>query len=165
MAGELRGVCHVHLAFSIGSAVDLDAAQRLVRTQVGRPGLGPTPRAPRYFDFDPRPLEIVDRDAQFHFIAGGDPLDARFELIGRRQQPASFAQQLAPGLGELRAVAAAIEQRYAQILLEFLHRVGNGRRHAVQDLRGGGKAALAVNRINYGEGIEAQAHGSFNPFE
>jgi len=63
MALELRGACHVHLAFSIGAAIDLDAAQRRVHAQTGRPGLGPGPRAPRYFDFDPRPLEIVERDA------------------------------------------------------------------------------------------------------
>jgi len=129
MAGELRGVCHVHLAFSIGSAVDLDAAQRLVRTQVGRPGLGPTPRAPRYFDFDPRPLEIVDRDAPpFPVAAAGfaavgaarlklfDFGSASLELAIPFHHPAGDVIRLASALYEDDALRAEARRRVEAVV-------------------------------------------------
>lgn len=124
MTRELRGVCHVHLAFSIGSAVDLDAAQRRVREQSARPGLGPSPRAPRYFDFDPRPLEIIDRDAPpialaatgFAAVAASrlrifDFGSASFELAIPVASPPGELVRLASSLYEDEALRAEARRR------------------------------------------------------
>lgn len=111
MTRELRGVCHVHLAFSIGAAVDLDAAQRLVRAQAARPGLGPRPRAPRYFDFDPRPLEIVDRDATPIPIAApgfAPAAGARLKLFDFGSASLELAIPLAHGVGDVVRLASAL---------------------------------------------------------
>src|SRR4030065_522131 len=70
--------------------------------------------------------------------------------------PPPHPQQFAPGLGELRAVAAAIENRNAEIFFKFLYRVGNGRRHTVQHLGGRGKTAEALESVQHLKWIKRQ---------
>ena len=102
--------------------------------------------------------DVIHRDAQFDLVTRGHTLDARLQLGRRLQQMAPFAQQLLSGLGQLGAVAAAVEDQHIQILLQLLHRVGERRRHAMQFLGRRGKAALAVDGLQHGQGIQSQAH-------
>ena len=55
-------------------------------------------------------------------------------------------------------MAAAVEDQYIQFFFQLLHRIGDGRGHAVQFFRRRGKTALAINGIQHGQGIKGQAH-------
>jgi hypothetical protein len=106
--------------------------------------------------------QIVDGDTQLDLVARRHALDARLDLAGGDEQPPALAQQLAPGLGELGAVAAAVEQRHVEVVLELLHGIGDRRGHAVQLLGGGGEAALAVDGVQHQQRIQRQTHGHSN---
>ena len=102
--------------------------------------------------------DVIHRDAQLDLVTRGHALDARLQLGRRLQEMASFAQQFHAGLGQLSTVAAAVEDQHVQILFQLLHRVGERRRHAMQFLGRRGKAALAVDGLQHGQGIQGQAH-------
>lgn len=102
--------------------------------------------------------QTVIGDAQLGFPAGRDAFHARFEFAGRAQQVATFGQQFASCRCEFRAMAAAVEQHYVEVFLEFLHGVGQCRRHTMQFVRGGGETALAVYGVNGQQCIKGQAH-------
>ena len=70
-----------------------------------------------------------------------------------------IAQQGLADRGQAGAVAAPVEQRHVEILLQFLDGVGDGGRDAVQLVRGGGEAAFAVDGIQNLQGVECEAHG------
>jgi len=55
---------------------------------------------------------------------------------------------------------APVEQRHVEVLFEFLHRVGDRRRHSEQFLCCGGEAAPAVDRVQYLQRLEREFHGT-----
>ncbi len=61
-----RGVCHVHFAYDIGFAIDLDNAERRIRHTKQRESIRRTHKAPRYFQYHPPPLRVS---------IGSNPLD------------------------------------------------------------------------------------------
>lgn len=57
------GVCHVHFAYDIGFAIDLDNAERHIRHAKQREFIRRTRKAPRYFQYHPPPLRVsLDND-------------------------------------------------------------------------------------------------------
>lgn len=56
---RVAGECRVTFAFSIGLAVELDAAQGMIREGADRPTLRRTRRAPAWINFDPPPIRVA----------------------------------------------------------------------------------------------------------
>lgn len=54
-----KGRCRVYLAFDVGFAIDLDAARRSLSGLVPEEGIKHKGHVPPYFQFDPRPLRLV----------------------------------------------------------------------------------------------------------
>lgn len=106
--------------------------------------------------------EVVHHDGQRRFPAGGQALDAAGQLVGGLQQVAAFVQQRAAGGRQFGAVAAAVEQQHVQVVLQLAHHVGQCRRHLAQFVRGGGKTALAFDRVQHFQGFEGERHYSEN---
>ena len=103
--------------------------------------------------------EIVDRDAQFGLPTGRNVLDAVLEVGRGAQQMAALTQQRFTGIGQACAMAAAVEQLDAEILLELLDRVGNGRGNTMQFLPRGGEAAVTGDGIQNQQCIQRNSHG------
>jgi hypothetical protein len=80
-------------------------------------------------------------DAEPHraFMAGPRQHVAGF--LGQRQQPPRIGQQPLAGLGRRHVLAAAIEQRLADIVLQPLDLLADGGLGAVNPFAGAGKAA------------------------
>ncbi len=74
------------------------------------------------------------------------------------QQVAAFVQQGAPGGRELGAVAAAVKQQHVQVFLQLAHHVGERGGHFAHLVRGGGKAALALDGVKNFQGFERECH-------
>lgn len=53
-----EGVCHVHFAYDIGFAIDLDNAERHIRHTKHRESIRRTRKAPQYFQYRPPPLRV-----------------------------------------------------------------------------------------------------------
>lgn len=54
-----RGACHMHYAYDLALAIDLDEAERLVRDASQRQQLKHRRRTPRYFEYTPAPLRVT----------------------------------------------------------------------------------------------------------
>lgn len=52
------GACHVHFAYDIGFAIDLEQAQRHISDTTHREFIRRTKKAPRYFEYRPAPLSV-----------------------------------------------------------------------------------------------------------
>ena len=74
--------------------------------------------------------------------------------IGRMQQPPAFFDDDATRMRELRTASAAVEQRDAEVALELVHEVSQGRRYAMQQFRGFGERAGAVDCVQRFERFE-----------
>ncbi len=61
-----RGVCHVMFAFELGLSINLDAAAQRLKQDVERTKFRRNRRAPKYFDYDPPPLRIVQHGQQMN---------------------------------------------------------------------------------------------------
>jgi hypothetical protein len=61
-----RGVCHVMFAFELGLSINLDAAAQQLKQDVERTKFRRNRRAPKYFDYDPPPLRIVQHGQQMN---------------------------------------------------------------------------------------------------
>jgi hypothetical protein len=64
-----RGACYVLHAYEVALAIDLDQAERRITASTERPQLRHKRRAPRYFEYRPAPLRVV-QDAPSVEIAG-----------------------------------------------------------------------------------------------
>jgi hypothetical protein len=56
-----RGTCHVLLAYEVAMGIDLDAAQRRITSLKERATIPHKRRAPRYFDYHPAPLRVIQQ--------------------------------------------------------------------------------------------------------
>lgn len=66
MSGDLliaRGTCRVFVAFDVGSAIDLDAAQAVLASAASRESLSRHRRNPLSLQFRPAPVQVVQRAA------------------------------------------------------------------------------------------------------
>ena len=61
-----RGVCYVMFAFELGLSVRLDAAAQRLKQDVERTKFRRNRRAPKYFDYDPPPLRILQHGQQIN---------------------------------------------------------------------------------------------------
>jgi len=61
-----RGVCYVMFAFELGLSVKLDLAAQRLKQDVERTKFRRNRRAPKYFDYDPPPLRIVQHGQQIN---------------------------------------------------------------------------------------------------
>lgn len=61
-----KGVCYVHFAFELGLSVNLDGAAQRIKQDVERTKFRRNRRAPKYFDYDPPPLRIVQHGQQIN---------------------------------------------------------------------------------------------------
>jgi hypothetical protein len=102
-------------------------------------------------------------NAQLGLPSLGDTLDAALDVYRGPQQVTAVLEQLLAGWGEPGAVAAAVEQLDAEILLQLLHGIGDGGGHAVQLLGRGRKAALAGDGIQDQETVEGELHENKTP--
>jgi hypothetical protein len=102
--------------------------------------------------------KIVDGYHQLRLPALGHLANPTLQAAGGGQQVAALPEQFQAGLGEHGAVAAAVEEQGVQVLLQFAHGVGEGGRHPVQGLGGGGEAAVAVDGVQGLQGFQAEFH-------
>ncbi len=102
-------------------------------------------------------------DAQFCFPAGGDALDPCLQFAGGAQQMPALIQQFASGRGQFGAMTATVEQQHVEVFFEFLHGIGDRRRHTVQFVAGGGKAAFAVDGVDDQQCVQGKSHLRFIP--
>ncbi len=65
-----------------------------------------------------------------------------FGLLGQPQQPLGVVAQQAAGVGQRGVLGGAVEQPFADRVLEPAHRLADGRLRAVQLHRGAGEAVL-----------------------
>ncbi len=61
-----QGVCHVMFAFELGLSVRLDIAAQRLKQDVERTKFRRNRRAPKYFDYDPPPLRILQHGQQMN---------------------------------------------------------------------------------------------------
>jgi hypothetical protein len=61
-----RGVCYVMFAFELGLSVKLDVAAQRLKKDVERTKFRRNRRAPKYFDYDPPPLRILQHGQQIN---------------------------------------------------------------------------------------------------
>jgi hypothetical protein len=61
-----KGVCYVMFAFELGLSVRLDAAAAQLKQDVERTKFRRNRRAPKYFDYDPPPLRILQHGQQIN---------------------------------------------------------------------------------------------------
>jgi hypothetical protein len=61
-----RGVCYVTFAFELGLTVRLDIAAQRLKQNVERTKFRRNRRAPKYFDYDPPPLRILQHGQQIN---------------------------------------------------------------------------------------------------
>lgn len=61
-----RGVCYVMFAFELGLSVKLDEAAQRLKKDVERTKFRRNRRAPKYFDYDPPPLRILQHGQQIN---------------------------------------------------------------------------------------------------
>ncbi len=61
-----KGVCYVSFAFELGLAVQLDRAAQRLKQNVERTKFRRNRRAPKYFDYDPPPLRILQHGQQIN---------------------------------------------------------------------------------------------------
>ncbi|HZP43185.1 MAG TPA: hypothetical protein VFD84_16980 [Candidatus Binatia bacterium] len=54
-----RGICYVLLAYEVAMSIDLDEAERRISAATERATIRHKRRAPRYFDYDPAPLRVM----------------------------------------------------------------------------------------------------------
>ena len=95
-------------------------------------------------------------DSQVRFPAARQRLGVRGELIRRLQQHASALQQHTAHVGELGAVAGAVEQHHVQLLFQLLHGVAQCRRHAAQFVSRGGETAAPVDSVHDAQRLQRQ---------
>ncbi len=60
-----RGVCHVVYAYDIGVWIDLEESKRIVSASAAE-GKVQNPRVPKYFDYNPPPLRILQQIPPLH---------------------------------------------------------------------------------------------------
>jgi hypothetical protein len=73
------GVCHALFAYEIGLSIDLDEAERRVTQATERATLRHKRRAPRYFEFHPAPLRVMQQTAPI--AVGVQPTAGNVELL------------------------------------------------------------------------------------
>lgn len=61
-----KGVCYVMFAFELGLSINLDAAANSIKQDVERTKFRRNRRAPKYFDYDPPPLRILQHGQQIN---------------------------------------------------------------------------------------------------
>ena len=61
-----RGVCYVMFAFELGLSIKLDQAAHRIKQDVERTKFRRNRRAPKYFDYDPPPLRVVQHGQQMN---------------------------------------------------------------------------------------------------
>jgi hypothetical protein len=61
-----KGVCYVMFAFELGLSVKLEMAAQKLKQDVERTKFRRNRRAPKYFDYDPPPLRIVQHGQQIN---------------------------------------------------------------------------------------------------
>ncbi len=61
-----KGVCYVMFAFELGLSIKLDHAAQRIKQDVERTKFRRNRRAPKYFDYDPPPLRIVQHGQQIN---------------------------------------------------------------------------------------------------
>ena len=61
-----RGVCYVMFAFELGLSINLDKAAQGIKQDVERTKFRRNRRAPKYFDYDPPPLRILQHGQQMN---------------------------------------------------------------------------------------------------
>ena len=109
----------------------------------------------------------ADRDAQFHFPARGDALDAAGQVVQRLQHVAAFLQQRFACRRQQRAVARAVEQQHVQPVFQFADGVGHRRGHLAQFTGRLGKAAVARDGVHQdqqfgGDGLHGCAWNEYS---
>jgi hypothetical protein len=77
---QVRGTCHCVFAYDIGFSIDLTAAESRITSFTERETIRHKRRAPRYFEYDPAPLRIVQTAEPIHFIQNAKA-SAQIELV------------------------------------------------------------------------------------
>ena len=96
----------------------------------------------------------VEHNGELQLPAVGGLRDLRLQKICLLQQrTALFEQHFARGR-QFGAVAAAVKDQCVEIILQFAHGIGDGRRHAPQLLRGATEAAMAGDGVKNFEGFK-----------
>ena len=100
----------------------------------------------------------VQRDREPRLIAFGDTSRALLEIRRRLEDEPPFFQDFFASGCQARPVAIPPKERKTEILLELLHCVGDGGRHAKQLFGRASKAAAAVNRVDDLKPFEGDSH-------
>ncbi len=107
--------------------------------------------------------EVADDDAQLAFLAqaelGRVPLQ-RLQLV---QERLGLVMERAPGVGQPGAIAAAVEQRQAELRLQVADRGEHGRVGAPQPCRGGLEPAFADHGVEALQLLQSEAAHLRNP--
>lgn len=62
-----RGVAHLLYAYEVGQAIDLDESERRIKAMTERASLKHKRRAPRYFEYRPAPLRVIQTSEPVEF--------------------------------------------------------------------------------------------------
>jgi len=117
-----RGVCHVLLAYEVAMAIDLDAAQRRVTSMKERATIPHKRRAPRYFDYQPPPLRVVQRGDAVDLGVARTREQIEVVLWDFGAMSVAYAIPMAGSLGELVALSEALYDN-AALLADSRRRV------------------------------------------
>ena len=86
----------------------------------------------------------------------------RRHMIVLRQEPTTLTQNQCTGIRQPHPITGTIQQRNAQLLLQFADLVVHRRRHLVQPRRRRREAAFRHNGIQSLDRIDVRAHGGSN---
>lgn len=101
----------------------------------------------------------IHRDGKLRLPPRRHPLHALRELRGRCEELPAFVEQGAAGRGEARTMAPTVEEQHVEVVLQPPHGVRDRRRHAIELHPRGREAALAVDGVEHGQGVEGERHG------
>lgn len=124
-----RGVCYVMFAFELGLSVKLDVAAQRLKKDVERTKFRRNRRAPKYFDYDPPPLRILQHGQQINvgkfftrpqaeltlFDFGGCSVSYQIDISG----PMSHLIELGEVLYDNAFLLEDARERVQQLMLEL----------------------------------------------
>ena len=98
----------------------------------------------------------VKHQGELALPAGGHTLDPVRNAVHVAQQTHALAQQLMACGGQLGLARRPVEQQHVQRLFHLPHPVTQGAGHHAHVAGGGGKAAMAGNGLQHGQGVRGQ---------
>ncbi len=116
-----RGTCHVLFAYDVGFSVDLADAERRIAALTQRGSFRKSPRAPRFFEYQPAPLRVTQRITPVPIGAFETAATADIVIYDFGAVCVAYAIPLTGGLTELRALGAAL---FDHVQLEEHSRAG-----------------------------------------